>query len=77
VGTMTADEARHANLSTGDVAELLGVSQDTVTRIPKDRLDHWVTPGRHRRYRRLDVEQYARDVLGLEIDSDREGEASS
>lgn len=61
---MTREEARDATLSTGDVARALGLSTDTVARIPKDRLDYWRTPGGHRRYRCSDVAAYAREYLG-------------
>ena len=68
---MTRDDAKDARLTSGDVSNLIGLSQDTVSRIPKDQLDYWLTPGgalrRHRRYRREDVERYAREVLGRDI----------
>ena len=68
---MTRDDAKDAKLTTGDVEKLLGLSQDTIARIPKELLDYWQTPGggqrRHRRYLRADVERYAREVLGREI----------
>ena len=60
-----------ADLKSKEVADLLGLSQDTVSRIPKAVLDYWQTPGggvlRHRRYRREDVERYAREVLGRDL----------
>jgi excisionase family DNA binding protein len=65
---MTADEARTADLEVEDVARLLRLSASTVRRIPDTQLDFWRTPGRHRRYRREDVERYARDVLGVELE---------
>jgi hypothetical protein len=72
VALVTSDEAREARLSTGDVADLLGIDRRTVLRIPKDQLDYWLTPGgglrQHRRYRRVDVSHYAREHLGREID---------
>lgn len=63
-GVMTAEEARSANLTTGKVARLLGLSQATVSRIPKERLDFWTTPGGHRRYRLEDVREYGRQWMG-------------
>ncbi|HCB03579.1 MAG TPA: hypothetical protein DEQ43_04905 [Nocardioides bacterium] len=73
---VTAEDAKDARLSTVDVANLLGLDRRTVHRIPKAVLDYWQTPGggqrRHRRYRRQDVETYARTVLGRDInDPDR------
>lgn len=59
--------ASAADLTTGDVARLLGSSPDSVARIPVEQLDRWVTPGKHRRYRRVDVERYAREHLGREL----------
>lgn len=59
---MTADEAKTADLSTKQVAQLLGMSRDSVLRIDPAELDYWTTPGRfrpHRKYRRADVEAYA------------------
>lgn len=54
-------------LTSGQVARMLDVSQATVSRIPKDRLDYWTTPGGHRRYRRGDVVSYARQWLSLDL----------
>ena len=51
-------------LTTGDAADMLGLSRSSVKRIPRDDLQWWLTPGRHRRYAGADVEAYARDVLG-------------
>ena len=69
---MTSEDARDADLSTEDAARLLRVDRRTVLRIPKSDLDYWQTPGggvrRHRRYRLIDVQRYAREVLGREID---------
>ena len=65
---MTADEARTADLDVEDVAKLLRLSRSTVRRIPDAALDFWRTPGRHRRYRREDVERYARDTLGRDLE---------
>ena len=64
---MTSDEARDARLTSRNVARLLNLSQATVGRIPKDQLDYWQTPGGHKRYRREDVQAYARTVLGFDI----------
>jgi excisionase family DNA binding protein len=64
---MSGDQAHEVDLLSAQVARLLGVSQATVTRIPKDRLDYWTTPGGHRRYRRRDVEAYARNWLGRDL----------
>ncbi len=46
-------------LTTSQVASELGVHQTTVLRIPADRLPYRQTPGRHRFYRRADVDRYA------------------
>jgi len=74
LSAMTSDEARDARLSTMDVAGMLGLDRRTVLRIPRPQLDYWLTPGgdrpqprRHRRYRRQDVERYAQEVLGRDI----------
>lgn len=64
---MTSDEAKDATLTTGAVADLLHLSHATVGRIPREQLDYWQTPGGHRRYRLADVQRYAREVLGLEV----------
>lgn len=64
---VTADEAKAARYTTSTVAALLGVSQATVTRIPKGDLDYWTTPRGHRRYRIEDVRRYVREHLGMEI----------
>ena len=45
-------------LTTTQVAELLGVHPTTVLRIPSDRLQYRTTPGRHRIYLRSDVDRY-------------------
>jgi excisionase family DNA binding protein len=45
-------------LTTTQVAELLGVHPTTVLRIPADRLRFRTTPGRHRIYLRDDVDRY-------------------
>lgn len=45
-------------LTTTQVAELLGVHPTTVLRIPSDRLQYRTTPGRHRIYLRTDVDRY-------------------
>ena len=49
------------------VAGLLGISQATVMRIPREHLDYWTTPGGHRRYRREDVDRYALNHQGRDI----------
>lgn len=71
VRVVTAEDAREARLTSVAVARLLGLGQSTVLRIPREKLDYWETPGgglrRHRRYRRQDVEEYARTVLGREL----------
>jgi hypothetical protein len=54
-------------LSTNAAARLLGMSGDSVRRIPAERLPYWTTPGGHRRYLRRDLERYARDYLGREL----------
>jgi hypothetical protein len=68
VTVVTPEQASSADLGTERAATLLGLSRRTLLRIPKDQLDYWETPGggirRHRRYRRQDLERYARDVLG-------------
>lgn len=64
---MTTTRDKDDGLLTGEVAALLGVSQATVSRIPKDRLDYWSTPGGWRRYRREDVERYAVEHLGRRV----------
>lgn len=46
-------------LTTSQVASELGVHQTTVLRIPAERLPYRQTPGRHRFYRRADVDRYA------------------
>lgn len=45
-------------LSVGGVAELLGVSVDTVKAIPPAALPFFRTQGGHRRYQREDVDRY-------------------
>jgi hypothetical protein len=69
---MTPEQAQ-TDLRIGEVARLLGMSDDTVRRIPEADLPYWLTPGlptgkrRQRRYRRADVVNYARQHLGREI----------
>lgn len=60
------------DLTTGQVAATLGISP---YHVKNSQLDYWLTPGgdapkprRHRRYRRQDVERYAREVLGRELE---------
>lgn len=71
VPLVTSEDARDARLSTVQVATILGLDRRTVLRIPKDRLDYWLTPGggfrQHRRYRLEDVRRYAREWLEKEI----------
>lgn len=55
------------DLSSGEAARYLRVSRDTVTRIPRDRLNYEMTPGGQRRYRREDVERYAEEYLGRAV----------
>lgn len=61
---VSTPEAPDRDMSSGEVADYLRVSQATVGRIPADRLSFTITPGGHRRYRREDVERYAEEWLG-------------
>ena len=65
-------QARGDELPSEAVAALLGVSKRTVQRIPRETLPYVTTPGGgirkgHRKYRRDDVERYAREHLGRTI----------
>ena len=72
---MTSEEAREADLGSEAAADLLGIDRRTLHRIPQTELDYWLTPGggvrRHRRYRRQDLERYARAVLGRALEEER------
>lgn len=57
-------------MTTADVAELLGVDRSNISRLSKDRLTYTTTPGGHRRYKRTDVLRYGREVMGLELPDD-------
>ena len=76
VSAVTSDEARDARIGAQVAADLLGIDRRTLYRLDKTALDYWQTPGggvrRHRRYRRADLERFARDVLGREIGETRE-----
>ena len=66
---MTAEEAKTADLEVPDVARLLGLSESTVRRIDKDKLDYWRTSWPHgrRKYRLDDVKRYAREHQGRDL----------
>lgn len=81
--TLVAVEDERTALTSTAVARLLGMSNRTLLRVPKEDLDYWETPGggirRHRRYHRVNVERYALDFLGLDLasaDEDDSGERS-
>lgn len=59
---MSVSMSRRDIFTTSDVARLLGVSVGTVVRwADSGRLPHWKVPGsRHRRFRRDEVEAFAR-----------------
>ena len=69
VTLMATDEPREVkDLSSGDVARLTKLSQATVLRIPPEKLPYWTTPLGHRRYRLEDVQRYAHEALGRDVD---------
>lgn len=59
-------------MTSGQVADLLGVDRSTISRLPKERLKFTRTPGGQRRYLRSDVLAYAREDLGLDLPDDDE-----
>ncbi len=79
--TLVAAEDEKTALTSTSVARLLGMSNRTLLRVPKEDLDYWETPGgghrRHRRYHRVNVERYARDYLGLDLSSEDDDEQQS
>jgi DNA-binding transcriptional MerR regulator len=53
------------DLSAGAAARLLGVSHSSLLlSTAKGRLRCWTTPGGHRRYERVELLRFAREVLG-------------
>jgi hypothetical protein len=63
-------------LTPDEVGRVLGISGDTVRRIPRTQLPYDATPGevtgsgryRQRRYRHQDVQAYARTYLGRDVE---------
>ena len=53
-------------LTSGEVAELLRMSQSSVHRIDRSKLRYWETDGGHRRYRLEHVAEYAQSQ-GIEL----------
>ncbi len=49
-------------LTTAQVADLLGVARSTISRTPREKLPFRKSPNGHRYYRRQDVEAMARDM---------------
>jgi len=72
IGTLAGVE----ELTSAQVARVLGLSTSTVLRIDRDRLPHSVTPGGHRRYRREDVARYAASLGRTARFNDQQGSAS-
>jgi len=57
------------DLTRVEVAELLRVSPDTVSRWAEEgRIPHWTTPGGQRRFRRSDIEKI-KTVAGEDVEA--------
>ncbi len=64
---MTSPDISQPWWGTSTVADALRINRRQVLRLDRDELDYWETPGGHRRYRPVDVVQYARDVMRLDL----------
>jgi excisionase family DNA binding protein len=65
--TATAGTADDATLSTGQVAELCGVSKSTVRRAAMaGQLKAWHTPGHHLRFQRSACDEFMRSLGRIE-----------
>ncbi len=54
-------------MRTSEVADLFGVDRSNISRLDRSDLPYTTTPGGHRRYKRVDVLRYGREVMGLEM----------
>lgn len=70
MAVMAPDDVTYATLTSGGVADVAGVSQDSVYRLGKAQLDYWTTlpDGKgQRRYRVEDAIAYARSLGRSEV----------